>query len=477
MRALLGPPRGVSWSGVRRQSTLVAVAVVGVALVAGTSLLLTLLHSSLNDALRDALTTRAADVAHSIQAAGPQGLERSEEVAELPPEQELQVFDDSGALVFSSRRTEVAFTGLRPAPGQWLSEGQSVGVLPPDEPLTVAVGVLSPARPDAPPRGYVVALTSSQSALRHAIVSTGTLIAAALPFLLVLAGAATWWLTGRALRPVEELRREVAGIDYGDLGARVPVPPSRDEVAALAATMNDMLARLESSQATQRRFVADASHELRSPLATLAASLELGDRDPAARPDLAGLMAGEVTRMSRLVDDLLLLAKADDRGLVVRREAVDLDDLLAREAARLRAHGRVQVRLDAPPLQVSGDPDRLTQVVRNLCDNAERAARTVVALGVRQEGAQAVVTVDDDGPGIDEADRERVFGRFVRLDDARTRSAGGSGLGLAIVAEIIAAHGGTARVVPGGLPGARFEVRLPLRGSARRGGQPSSPMR
>lgn len=461
VRALLSPPRPLSWSGVRRQSTLVAVAVVGVALVAGTSLLLALLHSSLNDALRESLTTRAAQVARTIEVGGPHGLERSEEVAQLPPEQELQVLDEAGELVFSSRRTQTVLTGLRPAPGQWLSEGESAGVLPPDEPLTVAVGARS-EQLGSPARRYVVAVTSSQSALRHAIVSTGTMIAVAMPFLLVLAGAATWWLTGRALRPVEEIRREVAGIDYGDLAARVPVPASRDEVAALAETMNDMLARLESSAATQRRFVADASHELRSPIATLAASIELGDRDPGSRPELAGLMAGEVARLSRLVDDLLLLAKADDRGLVVRRHAVDLDDLVTREAARLRAHGRVQVRLDAPPLQVSGDADRLAQVMRNLCDNAERAARGVVALTVRRQGEEAVVTVDDDGPGIARPDRERVFGRFVRLDDARARSAGGSGLGLAIVAEVVGAHGGTVRVVPGDLPGARFEVRLPL---------------
>lgn len=313
---------------------------------------------------------------------------------------------------------------------------------------------------------YVVLGVSSQAAQRHALALTARALGISTPLLVLLAGLATWWLTGRALQPVEKIRREVARIEYGRLTDRVPVPGSHDEVAALATTMNDMLARLEAAQASSRRFVSDAGHELRSPLATLAAAIELAERDDGSRAELTELMDREVTRMRRLVDDLLVLAKAEDRGLQFAHDDVDLDDVVESEARRLRTQSRHAVRAHIEPVRVTGDADRLTQVVRNLCDNAERAARSTLELSVRADHApdgrpEAVLTVADDGAGIAPADRERVFGRFVRLDDARARSAGGSGLGLAIVEQIVSAHGGSACVIDGPLTGACFEVRLP----------------
>ena len=242
-----------------------------------------------------------------------------------------------------------------------------------------------------------------------------------------------------------------------DLAERVPVPVARDEVGRLAETMNGMIARLESAQKVQRRFVADASHELRSPLATIGAGLELlQDSDPGT----VRTLRGETERLGRLVDDLLLLARADERGLQPRRDEVDLDELVEAERARPYEDGvRTEVRTE--PVRVVGDRGQLVRVLRNLVDNAHRHAGAQVVVTLGRDGDQAALDVADDGPGVPADDRSRIFERFVRLDDARARADGGSGLGLAIVAEVVAAHDGKVWVEenPGG--GALFRVRLP----------------
>ncbi|MDO5710536.1 MAG: HAMP domain-containing sensor histidine kinase [Micrococcales bacterium] len=449
--------------GVRWQSTTVAVAVVALALVAGTLLLLTLLHSSLTVAQRATLTSQVDQAAAVLVAeGGPHALSPRAHDELVTSDGVVQIVDSAGNLAYSSRQIDRVLADLHPAPGQWLSEGESTGFLSSQESLAVATGVRAGGK------DYVVLAVTSQAEQRHAIETTGTILLGAWPVLLILAGVTTWWLTGRALRPVEQIRSEVEGIEFTDLTRRVRPPDSHDEVAALAATMNEMLARLEASQATQRRFVSDASHELRSPLSTLAAGLEIGREDPRAWSEVRELMEGEVVRMRRLVDGLLLLARADDRGLVIQTQDVDLDDLIERECRRLgaragRAGGEreVAVSLRAQPVRVTGDGDKLTQVVRNLIDNAERAAGSRVDVTLARVGDRAVVAIEDDGAGIQPADRGRIFDRFTRLDDSRTRASGGSGLGLAIVAEIVGAHGGTVRVLDAPAGGARFEVELP----------------
>jgi signal transduction histidine kinase len=220
-----------------------------------------------------------------------------------------------------------------------------------------------------------------------------------------------------------------------------------------------MLARLQVAQAAQRRFVADASHELRSPLATIAAGLEL--LDPGGDDTVTALRA-ETERLGRLVDALLLLARADERGLRPCREEVDLDEVA--DAERRRPSGGLVPRVDAAPVRVVGDRGQLARVLRNLVDNACRHARSTVLVTVRRRGVEAVVEVGDDGPGVPPAHRGRVFERFVRLDDARARADGGAGLGLAIVAEVVAAHGGRVELGDSPLGGALFRVRLPLAG-------------
>jgi signal transduction histidine kinase len=331
-------------------------------------------------------------------------------------------------------------------------------------------------------RFWVVVAQSTQDAQRVLHVAAA-LLAVGTPVLLGAIAVATWTFVGRSLRPVEAIRSTVQGITAGGLDGRVPVPAGDDEVSRLAVTMNSMLARLEASQRSQRRFVADASHELRSPVATLRAAAHVwrGQVDP----EFAELVASESGRLEALVGDLLLLARADEGRLVgAGAVEVDLDEVVEAEAVRVRAvsGGSPGVRVTTVPARVRGDAGALTRAVRNLVDNAVRHAGGVVELAVAVEdgdtaggpaGGTAVVTVADDGPGIPAGDRERVLERFVRLDESRQRGAGGTGLGLAIVAEVAAAHGGSVEVGerPGG--GASLRLRLPLDGSGS-GAQPPS---
>jgi signal transduction histidine kinase len=224
--------------------------------------------------------------------------------------------------------------------------------------------------------------------------------------------------------------------------------------------MNGMLQRLQAAAERQRRFVADASHELRSPLASLRTQLEVS-RDYPARGDGAfDDQLAEVERMERLVGDLLLLAKADERRLVVRSRPVDLRAVVLDEVER--AGPRTRVRLDTAGVAaatVHGDPEELARVVRNLLDNAVRHARARVELSLAERDGHVELSVSDDGPGVPAAARERVFERFARLDEGRARDAGGTGLGLAIVREVVVAHGGSVTV--DGDPGARFLISLP----------------
>jgi signal transduction histidine kinase len=314
----------------------------------------------------------------------------------------------------------------------------------------------------APAGRYTIAVASPLDAVRRSVDTVGDVLWLATPFLVALVAALAWFLTGRALRPVEVLRAEVDEITHTTMHRRVPVPPGSDEVARLATTMNDMLDRLEGAADRQRRFVADASHELRSPITTMRADLEVALRSPAGVDwhDLARRMLAENERLSLLVDDLLELARLDEGRPARPRVDVDLDDLVHDEAAR--ASSRVHVDVAGVSAgRVHGDLRQLGQLVRNLVDNAARHAGSRVAVTLTTEGREAVLRVDDDGPGVPEADRARVFERFARLDEGRAREGGGAGLGLALVQRVVVAHGGTVTVADAPLGGARFEVRLP----------------
>jgi signal transduction histidine kinase len=280
-----------------------------------------------------------------------------------------------------------------------------------------------------------------------------------LPLLLALVASVTWLVTRRALRPVEAIRTELAEIMGGDLSRRVPVPASHDEIARLATTTNTTLTALEESAQRQRRFIADAAHELRSPIASLRTQLEVAKAHPRLL-ELDGLIADSV-RLEHLAADLLLLARLD-AGEQPRTDRVDLAALIHDEITH-RTGDLHPVRVEIPEdrIAVLGSRIQLGRVLANLVDNAQRHAATAVRISLTRNDNEVVLAVSDDGTGVPLADRDRIFRRFVRLDDARSREDGGAGLGLAIVRDVVERHRGEIRVDDSTDGGARFAVILP----------------
>jgi signal transduction histidine kinase len=318
--------------------------------------------------------------------------------------------------------------------------------------------------PNSMVRVYVFATTQFA---RQAQTALDRDVYPAVPAVALLVAAVAFLATRRALRPVEEIRVRTAAVTATDPRERVAVPRTGDEIARLAVTINETLERLESASRTQRRFVADAAHELRSPLASLLATLEVAEvyPDRADWPETVAVATRQARRVQALADDLLLLARLDSAPIPTRDRPVDLAALAQDVATDFGTRCPVGVRdeTDGGAL-VHGVPLRLERMLRNLVDNATRFAKAEVQIEVSVQGAQVVLTVHDDGPGIPAEDRERVFERFTRLDDDRSRDTGGSGLGLAIVREIAERHRGTVRVQAADAadPGARVTVRLPL---------------
>lgn len=318
------------------------------------------------------------------------------------------------------------------------------------------VAVQSKTRDGTPVTVYAGASLKDQ---QEAVSSVTQAMLIGLPALLLVVAGVTWLVTRRALRPVESIRGEMAGImASADLSRRVPEPDARDEVARLARTTNDTLAALEASVERQRRFVADVSHELRSPIASLRTQLEVG----AAHPDLLDVPGAvqDTVRLQQLATDLLLLARLD-AGERPGEARVALGALVREELAQ-QPRARHPVRLgELADGEVTGSRAQLARVVINLLQNAQRHAASEVAVSVREievAGARRVeLAVSDDGPGVPEDERERIFERFVRLDDARSRDEGGAGLGLAIARDVATRHGGTLTVESG----SRFVLRLP----------------
>lgn len=436
----------------RFHTTVAAVLVVGIALLGGGVALVVAMRDLLTDEARTAASLRGADVAASIESgAGPAQLAVGD-----AEELVIQVVDAGGAVVASSPnlRGRPAIARLRP--------GQSTTVdLPLDDHPFVAVATAADTHTDAGRLTVIVARTLDTVDESTRVVTR--LLAVGLPLLLLVVAATTWKVVGRALAPVESIRREVDGISAAELHRRVPEPTGTDEVGRLAATMNRMLDRLQGAQDRQRRFISDASHELRSPVATIRQHAEVALAHP-TRTDvghLAGTVLSEGLRLQALVDDLLLLARADEHSLQLRRRPVDLDDLVFDEARLLRSNASLGVDTSGVSAgRVEADIASLRRVLRNLVDNAARHARSRVALSLAEQDGQVVLDVDDDGPGIPAAERARVLERFVRLDTARARDDGGGGLGLAIVSELVTAHGGTVSVAESPLGGARIRVRL-----------------
>jgi signal transduction histidine kinase len=429
---------------VRVRTTVVAIVIVGLALAVGAMSLLLLLRRSQVASLESAAKLRAREIA-GLSVAGrlPNPVAGAVEDASL-----VQVVDGNGRVVAASdnvvgepRLTTVVPTGSDPTL-------TTVHHLPIGEGGSAYRVVALRAGP------RIVYVAASLNAVDENLRQVGGILAAGLPIFLLLVGATTWAMVGRAFRPVERIRREVADLSARDLGRRVPVPPADDEVGRLARTMNTMLERLQRATERERAFVGDASHELRSPVAAMRAQLEVTQADPE--------LLDEVVRMEGLIENLLLLARADGRPDLATRPTLDFDDVVLAEVTRARASASTPVRLGPfQPARVRGDAVDLGRAVRNLLENAQRHATSSVVVALVEVDGAVQLAVADDGEGIAPDDRERVFERFTRLDDARDRDRGGAGLGLAIVREVLRAHGGDAVVEerPGG--GARFVVTLP----------------
>jgi signal transduction histidine kinase len=399
---------------------------------------------------------------------------------------------DTGFIqVVSGGRVIGASRGLRRDPELW-SQGQpligpapdGIDDLAPDVQV-VAVPVQTGTAGQAAyvgragPAAYVVVVLSMQQ-FDHTVGDVLRLLEIGLPVLLLLVGLICWLIVGRALRPIELMRLEVDGVAAGDRrggagkggrsgGAsyRVAEPAYDDEVGRLARTLNSMLDRIEASAVRERRFVSDASHELRTPIANIRTGLEVALAHPEATDWL--MVAGEALdqneRMEELVAGLLLLARSDEGSLVEAAEPTDLAAVAARVVDDLERETR---RGHHPPVELRAEPARMRvpsmyaeRMVANLVDNARRFAVSRLSVDVCTAGTDVVLTVTDDGPGVPPEDRERIFERFVRLDEARDRGEGGFGLGLAIVADLARFYGGTIRVEEAEGGGARFVLRLP----------------
>ncbi|MFI9233724.1 sensor histidine kinase [Streptomyces rimosus] len=391
------------------------------------------------------------------------------------------VLDEAGRVVATSLRSAdplaAELRDLRPPPGQDSADRVLTGA-----PAATAGGSRADVvvvRATPPGEGgrvryvYAVTVLSDVDDATHAI---GVALLASAPPLIALAAAIAWAVTGLALRPVTAIRTELAAVSESELDRRVPDPAGGDEIALMARTVNATLDRLEQAVTRQRQFVADASHELRNPIAAVRSRLEVAlAADPPAGDLRTSVQAAlrDTERLQRIAADLLLLARLDAHAPRAA-EPVDLALLAAEEAARRPARGgpRLVVVADEP-VPVRGDPAQLERLLTNLVDNALRHAASEVRVVARaRDGAavenqavenQAVLEVIDDGPGIPPPARERVFERFARLDAARDRESGGTGLGLAIARGIARAHGGdlSVRDREDGRSGARFVAVLP----------------
>lgn len=465
-RSTRSPDRSARW-GVRARSAVAAAVVVSAALLLTSLALLWVLRHSLESAADDAAGARSQQLSTQLLTDPPAEIDRAL-LATDERTAAVQILVGDQVVLASPGASTTPLGAVRPTAGQRVQ----IGVV--DAPGEVGSYRLTAQGVSGPRGEFTVLVAAVQDPIGATVDRVALLLAVGLPVIVLIVGAATYTLVGRSLRPVERIRARVARITTSDLSERVPVPRSADEIAQLAETMNGMLARLEAGHLAQRRFVGDASHELRSPLATLMAGLELGRTHPELldRMLISETLLPEAERMQALVDDLLLLARVDEKELPLRITEVDLDDLLQREAARVRAADGITLRPAVHPVRVHADGLQLARAFRNLVDNAVRHARTTVLIGCAHvDDSTARVVIGDDGPGIAAAERNRVFERFVRLDVDRGRSTGGSGLGLAIVAEIIAAHGGSVAVEDSPAGGAQFTVILPTAGP----GQPPLP--
>jgi signal transduction histidine kinase len=451
-------------STVRARTTLLATLATAAVLVAASIALMSLLTSELTESGDSTSQARVRDLLASVaEGSLPATIDPGDD------ESVAQVVAADGTVLAASPNVEG-----RPPLVDWVAtSGELVQatVEGPDDDETEQYRIWY-ADGNAAGTPVTVVVGRSLESVQEASAAARRLVLVGVPLVLALLAATVWLAVGRALRRIDDITSTVAGIDASELGRRVPETGVDDEVGRLATTMNKMLGRLEDSVHRQRAFVADASHDLQSPLTGLRTQLEVGLARPADVDveEWARRLLATSTEMELLVGDLLALAVEEGSSEPPRRDLLDLDALVLEEAARARPATEVTIDtagVSAAP--VAGEAASLRRLVRNLLENAVRHASSQVRLGLTTAADHVVLDVVDDGPGVDAGDRDRVFDRFFRADPARqpgTRgSGGGSGLGLAIVRQVAERHGGAVALLPGRPDeGAHFRVTLPIPG-------------
>jgi signal transduction histidine kinase len=441
---------------VRVRLAVLSLLVVAVGLVVGGVIVVELVRHNLTSNVQGEARQRARDTAALLRTGQlPHALPASGEDRTL-----VQVVDPAGRVIAANLQSiaEAPLLNQRPGGGPLTVTLDHPGLG--DGGAYVVVGINARYRA----QHVVVYAASSLEPVSEAVQATALGLAVTVPLLLLVVGGTSWVLVGRALRPVEALRKEVSDITASDLDRRVREPEIHDEIGRLAGTMNAMLARLQTAHERQRRFVGDAAHELRSPVANILTQLEVGlaHRKDTDWVRLAQSLHRDGVRLDQLSEQLLVLSRADADAAGHPTQDVDLDELVLAEVEALRARGKVKVELPQfSAARLTSRPEDLRMVVRNLLDNAERHASQLVTVSLWTTQDDVELVIADDGAGIPPDYRERVFERFYRIDSARDRDSGGAGLGLAIVRDVVLGYGGTAWVADSA-EGAEFHVRLPI---------------
>lgn len=432
---------------VRWRITALAAVITAVVLIVSSVIVVVVVQRELRDNLDHSLEQRADQVEAAVQADNGTAVANSNDEDRF-----VQVLGADGRVLLSTRNLDGVGPLVVPSREQLVVSTRSDIPIEDDRYRTLV------RRFDVGGTFQYVVVGENVDDVRdgeRVLIATLSLV---IPMAVLVLAVVVWWLVGRTLRPVEEIRREVAGLGLDQLDRRVPASGSGDEIDRLADTMNEMLARLETSSTRERRFVADASHELRTPLTRMRTALEVELADN--RTDLESTcrsVLDDTVEMQHLVDDLLFLARHDAGHGHVPNEIIDLDVTVADEVAQQRIATTIPIDMTGvSAAQVRGSSSQLARLVRNLVSNASRHAAGRVEVGLTDRVSSVVLVVRDDGPGVPDIDRERVFERFVRLDEARSGSSGGAGLGLAIARDIVTAHGGTIEMTA-----ARVTVTLP----------------
>ncbi len=455
-------PWGRSLGSARFRITSVTTVVVAVVLAATAVAVVLGQRRALTDAVDARVRQRAGDVVALLDGGTvPAALNVGERDGEL-----VQLVTPGGDVVAAGTNLHGAPPVAGPPPrGERQELRTVVGLAVDREPFRLLSRSV-----DAAGKRYVLHVGEDLDDVGESVSALVASLAVVFPVVLGVVAVIVWLVVGRALRPVEEIRAEVADIGGAEPDRRVPDPGTDDEIGRLARTMNAMLDRVADARRRQERFAADAAHELRSPLTAMRSELEVDLAHPGGDPvATCGSALEEVVRMQRLVEDLLRLARSDAGGEdVAAHEDVDLDEIVLGEADAVRSRGGLTVDTrGVSGAQVRGDAEHLRRAVRNVLDNAARHAASRVSLSLIETEGGVELAVADDGPGVPAGAHDLVFERFARADEARDRDGGGAGLGLAIARDVVTRHGGTIALDPSANGGARFVIRLPL---ARPGG-------